>query len=89
MTEQEFDFLQKLDNKVDSIVDHIQGLPCSVNTYKISLIQKIVYGAISIILVAYMIALMPSYFVEKSAEEKIVYMIKKKPEVPTTHIIEE
>lgn len=46
--------LNEISTKVDNIESKLDDLPCKVNTYKIGLTQKIVFGAIGLILLAFM-----------------------------------
>lgn len=45
---------KNIQDDVAEIKETVKKLPCKVNTYKIGLLQKIVFGAIAIILLAFM-----------------------------------
>ena len=63
MDAQAFDLLQRLEQKVDATflkIDAINKtlgeLPCKVHDTKIGFLQKVVYGAVSIILLAWLVS---------------------------------
>ena len=49
--------IRETKSDIKSIHERLNILPCSVNTYKITLLQRIIYGGIGIILFAFMVGL--------------------------------
>ena len=49
--------LMSLDKKVDKMAEHLSDLPCSVHATKIKFLERIVYGAVAIILLGWMISI--------------------------------
>ena len=49
--------IRETKSDIKSIYEKLNILPCSVNTYKITLLQRVIYGGIGIILFAFMVGL--------------------------------
>lgn len=52
MDNRDYEVLQRIESNLAEINRNMSQLPCSVNGYKISILQRIVYGGVSLILVA-------------------------------------
>ncbi len=78
MDEQLFKLLDKISDKQDTmstsiakIQISIAKLPCGVHHEKISLLQKVVYGAVGFILLAFLISLPGSSSSKKKIEKPV------------------
>lgn len=58
-------------SKIDAIDGKIGKLPCPVNTYKITLLQRIVFTGIGIVLLAFMTSLVSDSDVVKKKETRV------------------
>lgn len=50
----------KMANDVSDMKDRLYELPCKVNTFKIGLLQKVVYGFVGLILLGFAASFIPS-----------------------------
>lgn len=84
-----FRILTRLETQVDKAVDeistinvHLAKLPCQVHETKISTLQKIVYGAVGVVLLAFMASLMNPM---SKADELETKKAKTKQELKVTN----
>lgn len=68
-------------SKIDAIDEKMGKLPCPVNTYKITLLQRIVFAGIAVILFAFMTGLVNDREIPKKIEtQKIAQVMVSKEE---------
>ena len=62
--------LDSLHDKVDSLSDKISAMPCAVNDNRIKMLERITYGAVKLILVAFVVSLI--YLVIPKSNNKVI-----------------
>jgi hypothetical protein len=58
----------KMTNDVADMKERLFELPCKVNTFKIGLLQKVVYGFVGLILIGFAASFIPSDKIPKSVK---------------------
>lgn len=66
MDSESFNSILSLHTKIDRLTTKVDTLPCGVNDNRLKNLEKVVYGAIAIVLVSFMVSLM-SYTGNKQA----------------------
>lgn len=77
------DTLLRIERKQDDAQLLLGKLPCELNCFKISLLQKVVYGAITLILVAFMVTILNTPATNKNYNKRVEI---KKPDVPELEV---
>lgn len=57
MDNRDYEILQRIEITQSDMQRKLSDLPCAVNCYKISILQKVVYGAVGIVLAAFMVSI--------------------------------
>ena len=72
----DYEMLQRIEEKQDAIKDKFNCLPCDLNTYKLQLIQKIVFGGIAMILSCVVVAIISLVIVQGPTKARATEKVK-------------
>lgn len=69
--------IELLHEKFDKMSEKINTMPCQVNINRIKNLEKIVYGAVKIILVTFIVSVVSLVFYQTTGKTEVVKKVEK------------
>ena len=69
--------IELLHDKIDKLSEKINTMPCQVNINRIKNLEKIVYGAVKIILVTFIVSVVSLVFYQTTGKTEVVKKVEK------------